>query len=100
MTTATTSAEAQAEFEAQGAIPSGTEGWWRIWGASARHVRAGDLVLTLVDDELKYDLVQELFEAKAAPMRWGYVADGERLTLGALYPFHLLRWGTKHTLAR
>lgn len=102
MTTTTqfaTSAEAQAAWEAQERLQPGTPGFWKVWGASVHHVRPGDLVLSKVGDEVQVDLVQDLFPAKAAPCRVGFVVDGERVTIGALVPVIVLRWGTKNTLA-
>lgn len=91
--------EAVAAFEAQGVLEPGTEGWWKVWGAQVHHVQAGDLVGSLVDGEMDWFLVEELFEAKAAPLRQGFVTDGERTTLGVLCPIVLLRRGTHNVLA-
>jgi hypothetical protein len=94
------SQEAWAQVEAQGTIAPGTDGWWKVWGATWSHVRAGDLVLTKVDGEATPTLVADLFEAKAAPARVGIVTDDEqRVTFGALCPLVLLRRGTHNTLA-
>lgn len=102
ITTDQTSAEAMAEFEAQGALPAGTLGWWKVWGAKTNAARAGDLILFKNDKtgEIEPLLVVERFEHKAAPMRVGIVTDnGERTSLGALFPIVLMRRGTKNTLA-
>jgi hypothetical protein len=32
-------------LNAQGAIQPGTEGWWKVWGATLNDVRDGDLVM-------------------------------------------------------
>lgn len=96
-------AEAVAQFEGQGALQPGSEGWWKVWGASVRHIRTGDLVATLSEDgerELDWMLIQDRFGAKAAPLRQGFVVDGERVTLGALAPVVVLRRGTHNTLAQ
>jgi hypothetical protein len=59
----------------------------------------GDLIATMVDDEVTYDLIEGTFEAKAAPVRVGFIVDGKRVTFGALVPVVILRRGTHHTLA-
>ena len=94
-----TTAEAVASFEAQGRLEPGQEGWWKVWGAAVRHVQVGDLILTQVDGEPKWDLIVDTFEASAAPLRRGLASDTGRFTLGALAPVIVLRWGTKNTLA-
>lgn len=96
----TSSADAFASFEAQGSLAPGSEGFWKVWGAQVRHILPGDLVLTLLDDEVKADLVADLFEAKAHPVRQGFIsAEGDRFTLGALLPVIVLRWDTHNILA-
>lgn len=94
-----TTAEAQAAFEAQDALAPGTPGYWKVWGAGVNHVCIGDLVGTLVDGELRFDLITDLFPAKAAPLRRGFVSDGSQFTLGVLVPVVVLRWSTRNTLA-
>lgn len=96
---ATTTAEAVAQFEAQGALVPPTLGWWKVWGAQVRHIQPGDLVATLVDGDLAWDLVRDTFTAKSAPLREGFITDEGRFTLGALVPIVLMRWGTHHMLA-
>lgn len=95
----TTTEEARAAFEAQAKLAPGTDGFWKVWGAQPRHIRPGDLLVTLDEGNLDYALIQETYLAKAAPLRLGFIADGERFTIGALTPISLLRWGTHNTLA-
>lgn len=95
-----TSATVKAELEAQPVPQPGEEGWWRIWGAMARHIEPGDVVLHNVDGEVQVDLIQDTYLAKNAPLRLGVVVDGERCTFGALTEIVLMRRGTRNTLAR
>lgn len=90
-----TSAEALAQLEAQPVLQPGEAGWWKVWGASPRDIRAGDIVITT--SETFY--VDDVYIAKAAPMRIGIVVDGEHQTIGALCPIVLVRQGTKNTLS-
>jgi hypothetical protein len=92
-------ATAVAEFEAQGVLQPGDEGWWKVWGAGTRHIRPGDIVMHKCDGEVLTEYVTDTFTAKAAPLRVGVVIGGERVTLGALVPIVLLRRGTRNTLA-
>lgn len=96
-TTATkTTAEAVAEFEAQGAIDPGTEGWWRVWGAQPRHIRPGDLVV----DADGWFLVTEAGPSTNG-LQFGVVtAEGERFWFGLLHRVNVVRRGTKNTLAK
>lgn len=93
--------DAVAAFEAQEQLQPGTEGWWKVWGAKAHHIRPGDLVLSKKDDgEVEYTLVFDLFPSKAAPLRVGVVTDdGKQYTFGALQPIIVLRWTDHNTLA-
>ena len=93
------SAEALAQFEAQGTLQPGEEGWWKVWGANVHSVRPGDLVMSKVDGEVVTDLVEDTFKANAYPMRAGFVIDGAKCTFGALTNVIVVRWGTKNTLA-
>lgn len=98
---ATTTAKAFAELDAQGAIAPGVEGWWKVWGARPYDVKAGDLVLY---DHTKegsegWALIEDTFTPKAYPIRVGWVAEGEKFTMGAGVPIIVLRRGTHHTLA-
>lgn len=93
--------DAVARFEAQGKLQPGDEGYWKVWGARPRHIRAGDIVMSKNDgdDSVETYEVEELFLAKAHPMRIGLVVKGERTTIGALCPIVLVRWGTHNMLA-
>jgi hypothetical protein len=88
------------EFETQGKLEAGTEGWWQVWGASPHHIKGGDIILTKGSgDDIDTLYVEDTFTAKAAPMRVGIVINGNKETLGALCPIILLRRGTHNTLA-
>ena len=93
------SEEAWTTFSLQGAIAPGTTGWWKLWGASVRDIRTGDLVLVKAGEAQEVILVDGTFTAKAAPLRLGFRAGGEEFTLGALNPVVVLRHGTGHKLA-
>jgi hypothetical protein len=95
-----TPAENIALFEAQERLEPGTPGYWKIWGASVRHIIPGDIVLMKDGDTTITEFITGTFTAKAAPMRFGLVdAKGEKFTLGALTPVIVVRWGTHNTLA-
>lgn len=97
-----TSADAVRQFESQGEIPPGTPGFWRVWGAQPRHIETGDLVLSVNAEtgDQEWDLIVDTFTAKAAPLRIGVETPEGRITIGALTPVIVLRWGTHHDLAR
>lgn len=84
-------------IEAQGRLEPGQPGYWKVWGASAHNIRPGDVVL--LDPDGDFELVDDVFTAKAAPIRVGLVIRGERTTIGALCPVIVLRQGTHNTLA-
>jgi hypothetical protein len=92
----TTTAQAMASFESQGKLLPGTGGWWRVYGATPKDIRKGDLVLSQGNYA---DLILDTFEAKAAPLRFGFVSDDGRFTIGALASVIVLRLGTRNTLA-
>lgn len=81
-------------IEAQPILQPGEAGWWRVYGATPRDIRPGDYVM---ERDGEY-LVQDTFIAKSVA-RVGIVVDGERITLGLLYPIVLLREGIKNTLS-
>lgn len=85
-----------AQLEAQEALKPGYEGWWPVWGASPYHIKAGDIVALAGQDPFYVD---DVFQAKAAPMRVGLVIEGRRETLGGGCRIILWRWGTHNTLA-
>lgn len=95
----TNGADAIAFFESQPKMAPGTEGYWQVWGARARHARAGDIVISKSEDNTVVDYVAETFVAKSLG-RVGIIdGNGERFTIGQLAPVVLVRWGTHNTLA-
>jgi hypothetical protein len=93
-------AAAIAHFESQGALPPGTPGYWKVWGAKASHVRTGDIILSKSGDATHTDYVSGTFESKSAPMRRGFLdADGNQFTVGALAPIIVMRWSDHNLLA-
>lgn len=95
--------ELRAELAAQGTLKPGESGWWKVWGASVCDIRPGDAVGFRSDpvdtDSAEWHFVEDTFQAKSWPIRWGIVEDGERYTLGALCPIVLLRKGDRNTLS-
>jgi hypothetical protein len=89
--------EIQAELEVQGVLQPGQEGWWKVWGANVTHIRTGDVVHFKGDEGWVF--IEDTFEAKAAPIRRGFVSNGERFTMGVLVPVVVLRRGTHNFLA-
>lgn len=90
------------EFESQGELQPGEEGYWKVWGAMVRHIRPGDLVLSKTNpDDLSIciDLIEDVYTPKNYPLHFGVVINGDKFTLGALTAIILLRKGTKNTLA-
>lgn len=106
-------------LEAQGTLTPGTEGYWQVWGASVRDVRAGDLVLLKYADypePLEYEVAaydprvaDHDSPADAVAGRGSSLADqirprfktplDETFTIGALQPVVLLRKGTHNMLS-
>lgn len=95
-------AEAIAEFEAQGTLQPGEEGWWKVWGARIHNVRSGDIMLCKDADtgEVVTEFIEEIRPAGGwAGMRLLYVAEGVNRSIGALAPIIVVRKGTHNTLA-
>lgn len=40
-----------ARLDAQGVLQPGEQGWWKVWGASARSIRTGDMLMAKRGDE-------------------------------------------------
>ena len=96
-----TTDEVKAEVDAQPVLEPGTEGWWRVWGASPHSIEPGDYVLCKDGDGVDEFYVQSTYKPKSYPMTFGIVVDGREMTIGALAgPLVILRRGTKNTLAR
>ena len=94
-----TGAEAIAQFEAQPVLQPGEPGWWKVWGASPRDIRAGDIVIAKTDGRVETFYVENTFLAKTHPIRIGMVVNGEQCTIGVLAPIALVRQGTKNMLS-
>lgn len=111
----------------QGRLKPGEEGYWRVWGASARDVQPGDIVvLRYADGEAgEYEVGEyaprEAREVDGRPNtalddmrarghtggglsmdqirpRWR-ATDGELFTIGAMQPIALLRKSTHNILS-
>lgn len=79
----------------------GTEGFWRVWGACWRDLRAGDVLMAKNrdTDEVGVDYVAEVLEPRMG--RFRYVdQNGVTMSCGMLAPIEVLRWETKNTLSR
>lgn len=90
-------------LEAQGRLQPGTEGWWQVWGASSRDVRAGDMVMVIwgkgtPDEEFAEYLIDEILDREIVAPKFKS-SEGETFRIGALQPIILMRRGTHHTLA-
>lgn len=97
----TTTAKAVAQADSQGVLQPGDTGFWKVWGASVQDIQVGDLVYIRTENgPVEPFLVQDTFVSKAAPLRFGFVSEGERFTLGALVQVLVLRWETHNTLAK
>jgi hypothetical protein len=90
-----TTTEVRAQIEAQPVLQPGEQGWWKVYGASARDIQPGDYVMTKGDEFF----VQDTYEFSTTGIRIGLVIDGERCTFGFACPLILLRQGTKATLS-
>jgi hypothetical protein len=90
---------AWAEVEAQGVLKPGEPGWWKVWGATPRHIQPGDLVLSIEGETFTLNLIEDTYLAKNSPLRVGVVIEGTRMTFGALTEIILLRKGTHNFLA-
>ena len=84
-----------------GVLQPGTPGYWQVWGASARDVRVGDLVIARWENE---DGTHSLEEYEIAEVTHGFptrcvATDGRKFWLGALQRLAVLRQGTHNTLS-
>jgi hypothetical protein len=85
-------------LDAQGVLAPGQPGYWQVWGADARHIQAGDLVLSKTPDGVMHEDV--ILEAGRRPIGAYVLTEaGEDFTLGALVRIVILRQGTHNTLA-
>lgn len=95
-----TTEEAIEDFQNQDkGLKPGTWGWWQVWGATPMHIRQGDIVLTVTDNEVETLFIEDTFTAKAHPVRVGIVVNGQKQTIGALCNIVLVRRSQHHTLA-
>jgi len=87
-----------------GPLAPGQEGFWKIWGAGARDVQAGDLVLVRWADEdgghhiEEYAIAARLDEGNGIAPKFA-AESGEIFRLGMLQRIVVLRWGTGNTLS-
>lgn len=82
----------------QGALQTGTEGWWRVFGASAHDVQKDDMVVSQTQEFRVAHVVRhgDLRDVVSP----GFVGtDGETYHIGAMCPIVVLRKGTRHILA-
>ena len=89
-------------LDAQGVLQPGEEGYWKIWGAHARDVQVGDLLMVRWNKadgshEIgEYEIAELLDDEVIAPKF--RATDGRTFRIGALQKIVLLRKGTHHTL--
>ena len=88
-------------LEAQGRLEPREPGWWQVWGASARHIQPGDLLMVkwAADD----DAIEEIEVIEVEDHLCGkriLRSTGKTAVIGHIQPIRLFRQGTKHTLAR
>lgn len=99
-------------LDAQGELEPGTEGWWKVWGASVTDIRAGDLVMAIRPAYKGRPAEILEFEITDAITPDGGMADQcaprfkttrpephDVIRLGMLMRVAVLRRGTHHTLA-
>jgi hypothetical protein len=96
-------------LNAQGTLEPGTEGYWRVWGATVFDVKPGDLVMVGWRDDNGETGIDEWEVAASAPRGEGHELHdqirprftspaGDYFSIGALQPIHLLRRGRHHVL--
>lgn len=107
-----------ARLDDQGSLEPGTPGYWEVWGASARDIRPGDLVMSGWKDRDDPSVIHhaEYEVAEMAPWGMSTVRPGEPdlrdscrvrflttagtfASVGMLQPLALLRPGTHNTLS-
>jgi Cu/Zn superoxide dismutase len=90
-------------LDAQGVLQPGQEGFWQHWGASARDIHPGDLILVkwVNDDGTTKEITEH--EVVTAEDKTGVVAvtdtEGNSFWVGWLQRITLLRQGTHNTLS-
>jgi hypothetical protein len=93
--------------EARGPLRAGTEGWWKVWGATMQDVRDGDLIIARVrrDDGTREDvqyavrrIIPEDGILGAIWLRF-ITGTGDDRRLGRACPVVVYRHGTHNTLA-
>ena len=94
----------------QGGLEPGMPGYWKVWGATARDIRPGDLVLAGWKDRDDPDVIHhaeyevaEMASFDAPTMntiRVGFITTaGTFASVGMLQPMALLRHGTHNMLS-
>lgn len=90
----------------QGAIQPGTQGWWRVWGATVNDIQAGDLIMvgTKADDGshviTEHHVVTIVPEDGIKGAIYLHITnDGGERWIGRMCPVQVLRQGTHNTLA-
>jgi hypothetical protein len=94
----------------QGALQPSMPGYWKVWGATARDIRPGDLVMSGWKDRDNPDVIHhaeyevaEMASFDAPTMntiRVGFITtSGTFASVGMLQPMALFRRGTHNTLS-
>ena len=86
----------------QGILAPGEHGYWRVWGADARHIRPDDLLLvrwTNADQSHEITEHKVLLVEEHLCGRRVLDTQGQTFLVGYLGTIVLLREGTKNTLA-
>jgi hypothetical protein len=102
MTTMTSTPVTEA-LNGQGTLRPGQEGWWKVYGAQASDVQAGDLIMVKPRDaEITEHAITRIVpeDGMRGAMFLRFIdAAGEDLRIGRLCPVIVLRKGTQNTLA-
>ena len=88
------------KLESQGVLAPGEQGYWKVWGARAGHIRTGDLAMFRwadADEPDEIEIAEVLDRDPCAPKF--RCTDGRVLRIGGLMPVIVLRHGDHNTLA-
>lgn len=88
-------------LEAQPALEPGDEGYWKVWGASYRDIRPGDIIACKsgLDPEGEVHTYEVADTKEWLPGVGIVTPEGKEIGIGGLQPLVVFRWNDRNMLA-